>query len=119
MTDRELLEGAARAAGLKISPIRQEMRDADGFGHVGLWIHGVSTCWNPLRDDHDALRLAVKLKLQVLTGQGPDGDITWVRPPEELDIEGPSERHGSDANAATRRAIVRAAAEIGSEQPDT
>lgn len=69
--------------------------------------------WNPLTDDGDALRLAVKLKLQVLIGQGPTGDITWVRVPEELDMEGPSERHGDDARAATRRAIVRAAAEIG------
>lgn len=109
--DRELLELAAKAAGYTVQrdPIdnRWRIQKRDGQ-HPDLWPR-----WNPLHDDGDALRLAVRLNLQVLIGQGPDGDITWVRAPGELDIEGPSERHEADAFAATRRAIVRAAAEIG------
>lgn len=114
MNDKELLESAARAAEISGS------RDSDG-GYVyqqrgrnepgDVWV----VKWNPLTDDGDALRLAVRLDLQVLIGQGPDGDITWVRAPDELDFDGPSEQHGADACAATRRAIVRAAAEIGRE----
>lgn len=99
MDDKELLERAAGAAALTL----------EESIYPG-WFMCDGRQWNPLVDDGDALRLAVKLKLQVLTGQGPDGNITWVRAPEELDIEGPSERHGADACAATRRAVVRAAA---------
>lgn len=116
MNDRELLELAAKAADTEVWSGRGHQADmmfrsspsGDGV------FSGVQ--WNPLTDDGDAMRLAVKLKLQVLTGQGPNGDITWVRLPEDLDIEGPSERHGKDALAATRRAIVRAAALIGENQ---
>jgi hypothetical protein len=95
MTDRELLELAAKAAGLphqwcdawgtmaKTSP--------DGgfvFNHV----------WNPLTDDGDALRLAVQWGLL----GAPFMTLAWI---ETLG--------DSDPYAATRRAIVRAAAEIG------
>ena len=96
MNDRELLERAAKAAGLTIHAKHQASRDACGAGDIGLWISRKSTCWNPLTDDGDALRLAVKLNLwePVMFGRraeiGPDGDIY----------------------AATRRAIVRAAAAL-------
>jgi hypothetical protein len=108
MDDRELTERAARASGKEV------------LGWIGDQIHTRDHAdatpdigqFDPLNDDGDALRLAVQLNLQVLIGQGPDGDITWVRAPEELDVEGPSERHGADAYAATRRAIVRAAAAL-------
>ena len=99
MNDRELLERAAKAAGLTIHAKHQASRDAIGAGDVGLWISRKSTCWNPLIDDGDALRLAVKLNLweQVMFGRrteiAPDGDIY----------------------AATRRAIVRAAAALAEE----
>jgi hypothetical protein len=99
MDDKELLKLVAKAIGIPLEWTELDVPRTTGWKE-----------WNPLTRDSDAFRLAVKLKLQVLTGQGPDGDITWVRPPEELDLEGPSERHGSDACAATRRAIVRAAA---------
>lgn len=109
MEDRELLERAAAAAGIKLQwPVawggKMSLFDISDEENHKLW--------NPLSDDGDAFRLAVKMSFQVLIVQGPDGDITWVRAPEELDIEGPSERHGTDACAATRRAIVRAAALI-------
>ncbi|WP_102613022.1 hypothetical protein [Burkholderia pseudomallei] len=113
MNDRELMESAARAAGIEVwrgNRYQDEMlfRPASsGDGKFG----GIE--WNPLTDDADALRLAVKLKLDVFTGQGMRGDITTVCAPPEHDIESCGERHGDDPFAATRRAIVRAAAEIG------
>lgn len=117
MTDRELLELAAKAAGLNISPIRQEMRDADGFGHVGLWIHGVSTCWNPLTDDAAAMRLAVTLGLDLLRTEKDVEAIAALPQYAKIDTQAVVapfgiEALGNDPYAATRRAIVRAAAEI-------
>lgn len=56
-----------------------------------------SSFWNPLNDDGDALRLAVKcLPFHVLKYTADDYD-----------------RCKQDGNAATRRAIVRAAAAVG------
>jgi hypothetical protein len=107
MNDRELIEAAAKATGMEIVQF-------DVMGNAVLdWYNNVR--WNPLTDDGDALRLAVKLKLEIFTGQGPNGDITTVCAPQEFDLESCGERHGNDAIAATRRAIVRMAAEIGKE----
>ena len=68
--------------------------------------------WNPLDDDGDALRLAVKCKLDLflheLGALVNDGNGLGI----ELE-----ERLAGDPYAATRRAIVRAAAEIGREMP--
>jgi len=91
MTDKELLELAAKAAGYALR---------DDVFQDGDWIfigagEGDLEPWNPLTDDGDALRLAVKLCLMdehsVMMGQFD----------------------GEDPYAAQRRAIVRAAAEIG------
>lgn len=109
-TDRELLEAAAKAAGYRIM----------GFDDSGVcWIkaHMGSSAWNPLADDGDALRLAVKLKLVIETNPLPPQ--TWVCTKSAEDIEqgdwtGVSEFHHDDPYAATRRAIVRAAAALGS-----
>jgi hypothetical protein len=108
MTDRELLEAAAKAAGKKVHTRNQADRDACGAGDVGLWISEGQTCWNPLTDDGDALRLAVKLKMTVditdeASGAGAIG-LKWC-----------SEPYKDDPYAAARRAIVRAAAELGKE----
>ena len=100
MTDKELLELAAKAAGIE--------KDWSGayFSEKG----GI---WNPLTDDGDALRLAVKLNLIVclLTAI----ERTFIYFPAE-NIGGKFhvvEQHNDDPYAATRRAIVRAAAELG------
>lgn len=112
MTDRELLELAAKAVGKVITGWNTRHG-------VDVAVLDDGSYWQPLLNnsitdtDGDAMRLAVELKFQVLIGQGPDGDITWIRALENLDIDGASERHGPDAASATRRAIVRAAAEIG------
>lgn len=89
MTDNEMLELAAKAYGIEI----HFHKDSGSF-----WIGGPRT-WNPLTDDGDALRLAVKLKLF----NEPKTTMYGLIPASIED----------EPYAATRRAIVRAAAEIG------
>jgi hypothetical protein len=87
----ELLELAAKAAGLS------------------FW---QENSWNPLDDDGDALRLAVKLNIDVFFhASRVEGHVAGGRIPPVRAIE--REDYGDDPYAATRRAIVRAAAEIG------
>lgn len=97
-TDRELLTLAAKAAGFSI-----EYRE--NGNHFAS--HPISQIWSPLTDDGDALRLAVKLEMVVAT------DSTGCT----ISADGvPSvNEDGDDVLAATRRAIVRAAAEIGKD----
>ena len=103
--DRELLELAANAAG-NIEYFWTEngnlvLSDSDGKQ------------WNPLTDDGEALRLAVKLEITIYTPQTKTMkyDIACAQNFDgEIDC---CEKTASDPYAATRRAIVRAAAEIG------
>ena len=106
--DRELLERAAKAAG--VGPLLF-WSDEDGFGIPKYeW-------WNPLTSDDDALRLAVKLGIdpgrcfQIVI----DSDInrTGVRNTDRGGKYDSLEEHNADPYAATRHAIVRAAAAIG------
>jgi len=102
MTDRELLELAAKAAGVTID---RWLNGSDATAVCGF------ETWQPLYDDGDALRLAVKLGLGIsipLANKRTDV-VTFSGP-----IISVIEAHG-DPYAATRRAIVRAAAEIGKE----
>lgn len=93
MTDRKLLELAAKATGIK--------------AYWNPYANGVQ--WNPLADDGDALRLAVELKIDVAQ--------TNIHSPQVHALADGKvhvwEDIGADPYAATRRAIVRAAAEIG------
>ncbi len=89
MDDRELLGLAAKAAGDLVD------------GPIG-------PVWNPLNDDGDALRLATKLRLDIAIGEvvqvswiDEDNSFQWVEEPAGV----------------VRRAIVRAAAEIGRSMP--
>jgi hypothetical protein len=103
VSDRELLELAAKAAGC-------------GYGEWtrhGIVFEAKDAVWNPLNDDGDALRLAVKLGIKI------DLHPAWVYvravvpPSNYLEIcEGWANGY-SNPDAATRRAITRAAAEIG------
>lgn len=105
--DRELLELAAKATGSKLpSEGRKDgsflvMRNDDG-----------DYIWNPLTDDGDALRLAVKLSLKITPGCAESysngNDVCEISSLEECN---------ADIMAATRRAIVCAAAEIGKAMP--
>lgn len=99
MTDRELLRLAAIACG----ELRGEWVGNDAY------FDGVLSRWNPLIDDGDALRLAVKLggELRIHIEEH------WSAFGMIYSDEGMFEYHNGDPYAATRRAIVRAAAEIG------
>lgn len=70
--------------------------------------------WEPLDDDGDALRLAVKLGMRIYIYPGAGDDCTVVANDElrssETHIQ---EAHGDDPDLATRVAIVRAASAIG------
>jgi len=101
MSDRELLELAAKAAGYEYAK------------HGGyIVVDGIPGNWNPLQDDGDALRLAVNLQIDVkhygyyVVAWFEGGFIGTGKIP-----------YGDDTYAATRRAIVRAAAEIGRSKP--
>ena len=113
MTDKELLELAAKAAGIEHN---------DRYGK-GLWVGEFYSGkeWNPLTNDDDALRLVVKLGISitpypvystehhsVICKQRRKSDTMREKNPTEV-----IELYGNDPYAATRRAIVRAAAEIG------
>lgn len=97
MTDRELLELAAIVSG-EIS---------ESWVGSQAYFDGVLTRWNPLENDKDALRLAVQLGMYIniyssymcQTNVGVSNFIV-------------EEPHGVNPCAATRRAIVRAAAEM-------
>ena len=105
MTDRELLELAANAAGYELDwypSTRCDLVTKRSVGEV------VKLDWNPLTNDGDALRLVVKCNLHVCVGYGSvsaclqdDGSFHQI------------EETKNDPYAATRRAIVRSAAEIG------
>lgn len=102
MNDKELLELAAKAADYRISN-----RLTDGGLMVMSDNRPTPHKWNPLTDDGDALRLAVKLDIDVMPRWGGEScaaisDGGHFFEPRE-----------SDPLAATRRAIVRASAAIG------
>lgn len=100
MTDKELLELAAKAEGREINWMTQLYE-----GHPD---ETFSAGWNPLEDDGDALQLAVKLGFFV----DPNGDELHELVREGMDI---TKLYGHVSYTAARRAIVFAAAEIGSK----
>lgn len=110
-SDRELLELAAKAAGYEFSWGATPL-----IKTVDMSVNRPFTIWNPLSDDGDALRLAVKLGLTVAPANGINAEISECYRNSSLfgrSTDGRSERHNGDEYSATRRAIVRAAAEIG------
>jgi hypothetical protein len=111
VSDRELLELAAKAAGYEWTGYFGDDEVECQYFDIGLGEEVVP--WNPLTDDGDALRLAVKLGLttaQLITNREVE-----VNDYDETVLI--SEFDGPDPYAATRRAIVRAAAEIGRNMP--
>lgn len=98
MENRELVEMAAKAAGLHIKVASNSGR--------GLKVHGNCNWWNPLTDDGDAFRLAVKLQLEIYI----DHRGVAVRTHCGLKVL-EREFHAE----AARRAITLAAAQIGKE----
>lgn len=102
MEDKELIELAAKAAGIT------GYRYSEGFGCMAHWNESdggwFDACglWDPLRDDGDALRLAVELSFI------DEGD--WPQVTNEI-----YDHCGGDWFSSTRRAITMAAAKIGKE----
>ena len=123
MIDREMLELAAKAAGYYFHGLRVGLDYENCFvsttNDTDDWI-----IWDPRGDDGDALRLAVQLMIRVsvnrafrlsipgsVTVEYPDRDGFYVALGEAVT--------NGDPYAATRRAIVRAAAEIGRQMEET
>ena len=111
MTEREMLEFAAKAVGYDIAWSDEcgcmQFIDKvyDEFGYPRL-------SWAPLEDDGDALRLAVKLGMNIDVGVNPVG-FTATAVIADYNSVFVDEYHEENPMKATRRAIVRAAAEIG------
>jgi hypothetical protein len=100
-TDRELLELAAKAEG-------RQLKYMTVTNAAGERVDRFIAYWNPLTDDGDALRLAVKLQIGVK--QYGDHVVAWFGGGF---IGTGRIQYDGDPCAATRRAIVRAAAAIG------
>ena len=96
-TDRELLEAAAKAAGLDVDLERQDPE-------LGIAFRGTATWWNPRTDDGDSFRLAVQLNIQVSQRE------KYKRSRAELGNCTSSWPWGNDKMAATRMAILDTAA---------
>lgn len=119
MTDKELLELAAKAFwGSEIGDtcsVRWSEKDesicymhGDNQDHDG---RDVELCWNPLDWYHDALQLSVKLGISIEYVRDSDGRIIGATTNgHEFECV-----NAADPGAATCRAIVRAAAEIGAK----
>ena len=120
--NRELLELVAKAAGYSV---RTDLT------YEGVIVINDGVFWDPLTDDGDALRLAVKLKFNFAYKSQdtdnhrpiPSGVTVWLRHPSSYGLSHTTklpafvfeQHHDEDHCAATRRAIVRAAAAIGEQ----
>jgi hypothetical protein len=107
MTDRDLLELAAKAAGIEVirsrlhDPLQEDMLVKTSKRNSGQ-LHGP---WNPLADDGDLYRLAERCKMIV----DFDGEnVRWEFDGERYKRELSFQQCGGAA-----RAIVTAAAAIG------
>ena len=91
--DMELIILAAKAAGISLEPSTTR-------------IVGTMQTWRPIDDDGDALRLAIKLDIVFRCING----VAFAWKDGICDMQEP---YSDDRCAAVRRAIVRAAAEVG------
>lgn len=111
MNTRELLELAAKAAGL-------QNHTWDGHSMREQAVHGVPHCghtgdaWNSLDDDGDALRLAVKFNFDIRFDMLEEGATVLVAGQWDDAPNGAQQLFGDDVYKATRLAITEAAAEF-------
>lgn len=116
MTDRELLELAAKAAGMVIAWIGDVARDCTHLKKDAPMYR--APMWNPLADDGDCARMEARLGI----------DVRWSHYMMDTDDEcvvcghlrhdpNAFEPYGADKQAARRRASVRCAAIIGEAMP--
>ena len=97
--DRELLEAAAKAAGILLH------HRSIGDTPLLMSAHGAAgPAWNPLEDDGDALRLVVELQMDVFVRGECVEAVAPMGAPQK-------KRYGAEGpRAAARRAITCAAA---------
>jgi len=112
MTDREMLELAAKAAGMP------EHRYCEAWKAMAMYTPQdgfFGLCWNPLTDNADALRLAVKLRMSLEPCRTMGGEWKEVHayPKGRGDCAGIAPLSNGNDDAATCRAIVLAAAKLG------
>ncbi|HEX7387847.1 MAG TPA: hypothetical protein VF285_11330 [Castellaniella sp.] len=102
--DVDLFESAAKAAGITLEwwDDGESLNPGYIVNREGDWVS-----WDPLTNDGDALRLAVKLEINIL----PTMEEASARNPSHTGWI--NEDAARDPYAATRLAITRAAAEIG------
>lgn len=112
--DRELLELAAKAAGFIEFTWNTEPRARAANGVAGMW--------NPL--SHQEQAEALRLKLNIIAGfddrwkaLGPCAYATYETGPDSCNSVMQNISEVGSKKAARRRAIVRAAAEIGRVMP--
>ncbi|MBA3589684.1 hypothetical protein [Methylibium sp.] len=103
--DRELLELAAKAVDVEVWTDIDGDYYSQGLGIDEVTWNPLADEWNPLAHDGDALRLAVKLGMEL--------DLSGSVICANVGDFGLREPIGDDPGAATRRAIVRAAAALG------
>lgn len=105
MNDTDLLEAAAKVVDI---PVKSDFKERFDYYMQDRLM------WNPLRDDGDALRLAMALYSRGFMLEAGSGGVTvTVSHPVVMADEWCPSSGTFDPCAATRRAIVRAAAEIG------
>jgi len=124
MNDAEMLELAAKAAGMFVLP--KPWPDVDGWffclHHDAPALHFRSVdrnsnhiqSWAPLTDDGDAFRLMVELRIRA-QAWGDNGSAAAFADVGEVKAMEP--HYGDDPGRALRIAIVRVAAEIGKDAP--
>lgn len=106
MTDRELLELAAKVAKYEVNwglnaayVVTRNVRGVHGLVQV--------TLWNPLTDDGDAFRLGVDSGVRFLYHSELGRGLAWDSGGREYGVN--VEACGGDPRAAARRAVVLAA----------
>ncbi len=122
-SDRELLELAAKANGLPWKWVKCPAYKIEVPGllyrdeaHEVDYYPG----WNPLENDGDALRLFTRLPFRTLYVSEVGVTVSWEREDGSghgFKCDEYASEHQGNMNAATRRAIVRAAAAIGRAIP--
>lgn len=120
MTDRELLELSAKAAGIVQTGYVSEGQ----YHHAALLYNNEDDCsvrWNPLIDDGDAFRLAGMLHINIqhnvsLVDAGPGSVTAFPCGSPGLAAAESSSFDLDERMSSIRRAITRAAAEIGKQK---
>lgn len=109
MTNKELLKLAAKAGGIK-HPSGEHSIHNDGR----LWDCKGLRWWNPLKDDGDALQLAMRLRItieqDILETRVSAYVLIGLRREHFMSVSGNVSRE-----EATRKAIVLCAASMGRE----